>query len=343
MAWVVKVHPQALRRTNDFKKQPGGKVRGNEPRKAKSVNVCEESLVSKTSAMSLTLSFVSSTRRSASAIFNHHSKLARGKAKSATPVRWKTFSTMSPESECYTVAITGASGLLGTAIIDELSKKTDGKLNGKEVRVIKLYRSENVEKEEQAEGQVIVSQPWNPKADSENAVAIDKELLDSIDAVVHLAGENVGTGLLPGPLGMLGVRAWSDEKKDLITNSRVGPTKALATAISKSARPTSFIVASGVGVYGYDFMAEEGEDQASPDESFDVSRTTGFLANLSREWELASQPAAIEENRVVNLRLAPIMSKLGGALEKLYPIFFLGGGGNVGKTFYMGEFTLNLR
>jgi NAD dependent epimerase/dehydratase family enzyme len=243
----------------------------------------------------------------------------------------KTFSTMSPESDHYTVAITGASGLLGTAVIDELSRKKEGKLNGKPLRVIKLYRSENVKEAERTVDKMITMHPWNPEAESsKDSDAIDKELLESIDAVVHLAGENVGSGLLPGPLGMLGIQAWSEEKKDLIMKSRVGPTKALANAISKSARPTSFIVASGVGVYGNDFMAD-GEDRMSPDESSDVSRTTGFLADVSREWELASQPAAHEENRVVNLRLAPIMSKLGGALGKLYPIFFLGGGGNVGK------------
>merc|ERR1712045_842934 len=68
-----------------------------------------------------------------------------------------------------------------------------------------------------------------------------------------------------------------------------------------------------------------------PDESFDTTSTNGFLADVSRAWESAAQAANVKSNRVVNLRLAPVMSKNGGALGKLYPIFFLGGGGIVGS------------
>ena len=126
--------------------------------------------------------------------------------------------------------------------------------------------------------------------------------------------------------------AWSKEKKDLIMTSRVESTEALANAIAACKKPTNFIVASGVGIYGNDFIANENDSLSScPDESFDVSNTSGFLAEVSRKWEAASQPAVqgglLKKNRLVNLRIAPVMSKRGGALGKLYPIFFLGGGG----------------
>lgn len=225
----------------------------------------------------------------------------------------------------YTVGITGSSGLLGTALIDELSKIKDGKLNGKPIRIVKLVRSTTTETILEKE-EMISSIHWNPDGDS--STVISACALDRMDTIVHLAGENVGTGLLPGPLGWLGIHAWSKEKKDLIFNSRVGPTKVLADSIANSSTHPDFIVASGVGVYGNDFM--EGDD-TSPDESTDISRTSGFLAELSRDWEAAAQTAATSENRVVNLRIAPIMSKLGGALGKLHPIFFLGLGGIVGS------------
>jgi len=278
----------------------------------------------------------------------------------------KAFSSMtSPDSSTgspyFTVAITGASGMLGNALIDELSKKQDGLLKGKQLKIVKLQRSDNIEEGLELDADVdvdatststststsagagadadanenninITTLNWNPNAIG--ADSINKQALESIDTVVHLAGENVGAGLLPGPLGMLGVQAWSKEKKSLILSSRVGPTKALATAIAECIKPTSYIVASGVGVYGSDFFAGDNEKNA-PDESADVSFTKGFLAEVSRQWELASLPAiregALLKNRVVNLRLAPIMSKNGGALGKLYPIFFLGGGGIVGS------------
>jgi uncharacterized protein (TIGR01777 family) len=243
--------------------------------------------------------------------------------------------------------------MFGNAIIDELLKKQDRKqmLNGKQISIVKLIRSDTIPiedastlKEQQEAGErTIASLKWNPNAKGTGTdYAIHPDALKSIDTVIHLAGENVGEGLLPGPLGSLGLRAWSQEKKDLILNSRVGPTQALATAIAGCSEPTSFLVASGVGVYGNDFfMADENEkdkdkERDAPDESADVSNTKGFLAEVSRQWEAASQPAAdataaSPDNRIVNLRLAPIMSKAGGALGKLYPIFFLGGGGIVGS------------
>lgn len=213
-------------------------------------------------------------------------------------------------------------------------------MNGKPLRIVKLTRSATIDEEEallSADGEsdelTTTSLNWNPNGQSSPST-ISPAALQSIDTVVHLAGENVGSGLLPGPLGALGVQAWSQEKKDLIMSSRVGPTKALATAIADCSKPTSFIVASGVGVYGCDYFADENGDAISrilPDESFDTSNTEGFLAEVSRQWEGAAQPASKKGSRVVNLRIAPVLSKLGGALGKLYPIFFLGGGGIVGS------------
>lgn len=230
-------------------------------------------------------------------------------------------------SQYYTVGITGASGSLGSALIDELGKQST--LNGKPVRIVKLARSDNVDGaantllSDDNDDTTMTTLSWNPKATSPASV-IDADALDDIDAIVHLAGENVATGL--GPLGFLGIRPWTEQKKAEILDSRVGPTQGLAKAIAASKSKTDFLVASGVGVYGGDFI---GDSLEAVDESMDISSTAGFLSDISRQWEAAAKGAG--SNRVVNCRMGVVLSKNGGALGKLYPIFFLGGGGNVGS------------
>jgi len=220
-------------------------------------------------------------------------------------------------SDVYTVAVTGSSGLVGRALLNEIQSK--GMIKGKQVKVIKLIR----EGKGSADGDSSLA--WNPDTDD---MAIDPGLLADVDAVVHIAGENVSTGL--GPLGFLGIRPWTDEKKSAILDSRVKSTKALAAAVREANKsPGSkidFLCASGPGIYGYD-----GVGASAPlwDESADTSGTTGFLAEISREWEGAAMEKA--NGRVVLMRFGVVLSKMGGALAKLYPIFLVGGGGNVGS------------
>lgn len=235
----------------------------------------------------------------------------------------RTFSSMTgPESKYYTVGITGSSGLLGSALIDELQQQAT--VNGKPVRIVKMTRQDSAESKELVDAPVL-SLGWSPKAtDAESA--IDPDVLAEMDAVVHLAGENVATGL--GPLGFLGIRPWTDAKKAEILDSRVGPTEVLSKAVAACKTPTTFLVASGVGVYGSDAI---GPNAQLADETTDVSSTGGFLADISRKWEAAAAAAMSSGNRVVNCRMGVVLSKNGGALGKLYPIFFLGGGGNVGS------------
>jgi hypothetical protein len=238
----------------------------------------------------------------------------------------QAFSSMSAgkDSKYYTVGITGASGLVGTALRNELGQRET--LNGKPIRIVKLSRGEAPEKKEVlsdyfAETTLV----YNPKGSVAQDV-IDPEAAAQMDAIVHLAGENVATGL--GPLGFLGLRPWTDEKKAEILNSRTIPTKALSKVVAASTTPKTFLVASGVGAYGNNFI---GEDLAAVDESMDISTTNGFLAEVSRQSEAASEEAKTGLNRVVNMRFGVVLSKKGGALGKLYPIFLVGGGGNVGS------------
>lgn len=238
----------------------------------------------------------------------------------------KAFSSMteaSSSSPYYTVAITGSTGLIGSALIDELSKQ--GKtVNGKPTKIVPLVRVKKGEELDSEQNDSILK--WNPYPEAEDEPALNPELLRDIDVVVHLAGENVATG--SGPLGFLGIRAWSDEKKKSIIDSRVIPSRALANAVNKCGTPTTLVGASGIGVYGFDFV---GVDAPEADETSDTANSKGFLADISRAWESALNNAGEKKNRVVNLRFGVVMSKFGGALAKLYPIFFLGGGGNVGS------------
>jgi uncharacterized protein (TIGR01777 family) len=146
---------------------------------------------------------------------------------------------------------------------------------------------------------------WEPE------VGIDEPArLEGFDAVVHLAGENISEG------------RWTEEKKSRIRESRVKGTRVLATALAQaSARPKVFISASAIGFYGNRGDEVLTEQSASGDD---------FLSEVCREWELATRPAAERGVRVVNLRFGVILSKEGGALEKMLTPFRLGVGGRVG-------------
>ena len=238
----------------------------------------------------------------------------------------KSFSTepmSSSASKYYTIGITGSGGLVGTALRDELSRRDT--VNGKPVRIVRLSRGSAAEEKELPDAPVETKLVWNPSGASVDEILCPKVAAE-MDAIVHLAGENIATGL--GPLGFLGLRPWTTEKMDEIVNSRVGPTTALAKAIASSKKPTTFLTASGCGVYGSNFIGDSFE---AVDESMDVCNTQGFLADVSRVWEAATKEAAKGKNRVVNTRFGVVLSTKGGALAKLYPIFFLGGGGIVGS------------
>ena len=248
----------------------------------------------------------------------------------------KTFSSMTgggnnnSNSKFYTVGITGASGLVGTAFQNELN--SIGNVNRKPVRVVTFSRGDVAEavdpeslSDEAFEGTKSIT--WNPSGSASDDV-VDTNVLKSLDALVHLSGENISTG--QGLLAPLGIRPWTDSKKQEIIDSRTVTTSALAQALAAAGNKNcDFLVASGVGVYGPDFIGEESASAAT--ESADVSQTTGFLADVSRVWEASSKAASKAGNRVVQLRNGVVLSTKGGALAKLYPIFFLGGGGIVGN------------
>jgi len=142
-----------------------------------------------------------------------------------------------------------------------------------------------------------------------------------IDAVIHLAGENIARA------------RWSKNQKEAILQSRVTGTRLLVdTIIRLQPTPKTLLSASGIGIYGDrgDVLLDE-DDQ--PGE--------GFLVDVAREWEAATIPASEAGMRVANLRMGVVMSKDGGVLKRLLPLFRCGFGAVLGPgNQYMSWITI---
>jgi uncharacterized protein (TIGR01777 family) len=131
------------------------------------------------------------------------------------------------------------------------------------------------------------------------------------DAVVNLAGENVGGG------------RWTESRKRRIVDSRLEATRTIAEALRAAPKkPRALIGASAVGFYGFEH-GDESLDETAP-------AGGGFLAEVTRLWEAAAR-AAEDVARVVVLRFGVVLGKGGGALGKMLLPFRLGAGGPIGS------------
>lgn len=145
---------------------------------------------------------------------------------------------------------------------------------------------------------------WDPMQ------AIPLEVVCGFDTVIHLSGESI-TG------------RWTAAKKALIRDSRVISSRNLSQALAKCENPPkTFLCASATGYYG----SRGGEVLTE-----DSPPGAGFLPEVCREWESATQPAASAGIRTVNLRTGIILSRNGGALEPMRFPFRLGLGGRIGS------------
>lgn len=146
---------------------------------------------------------------------------------------------------------------------------------------------------------------WDPERG-----VVNLPLLEGFDAVIHLAGESI-------------MGRWTASKKKKIEESRVKGTALLCQALSQLKRPPSVcIVASAIGYYG-----NRGNDVVNENSV----KGEGFLAHVCEEWEKATRDASEKGIRVINLRLGMVLSKIGGALKQMLPIFKLGLGGQMGR------------
>jgi len=147
---------------------------------------------------------------------------------------------------------------------------------------------------------------WDPRRGQ-----IELANAGSIDAVVHLAGENIASG------------RWTKARKARISASRVEGTALLAGSLAGLPhRPKLLISASAVGYYGH--CGDQIVDETHP-------RGQGFLAQVAGDWEAAAFPVTEAGVRVVFLRLGMVLSNSGGALGRMVGPFSWCAGGVVGS------------
>jgi uncharacterized protein len=200
-----------------------------------------------------------------------------------------------------TVAISGSTGLLGPELVKALEKR--------QINVIRLSSNRFANSKDFVK--------WSPST----GIISNPELLEGVDAVINLAGENVGSG--EGPLAFLG--RWSESKKDKILSSRVNSIKTLVNLFSRmETKPKVFLTASAIGYYGYT-DSNTIFDESAPEKG------EGFLAEVCQQVETESMKAQKLGIRTVPMRIAVVLSKKGGILGKLLIPFSLGLGGIIGS------------
>ena len=185
------------------------------------------------------------------------------------------------------ILITGASGLIGRSTVRSL------KLSGNTVLSLSRTPKKDAFK-------------WDP-----NLGEIELPHDANIDAVIHLAGENISR-----------VR-WSRKQKESILESRIKGTQLLVDTITRLPSPPKILLAaSGIGIFGnsHDVLLSEDDNPG-----------VGFLADVAREWERATKLAVDSGIRVSNLRMGVVMSGEGGLLKRLLPIFSYGFGAVLGS------------
>ena len=186
------------------------------------------------------------------------------------------------------VVVSGSSGLIGTALVPAL--EADGH------EVVRLVRRPPASASEVE---------WDPTAG-----VLELSSLAGVDAVVNLSGANLD-------------QRWTEKRKREIVDSRVATTALLArTMASAERKPSVFLVAGGVGIYG------DRGDEILTEES---ELGSGFLADLGQAWEAAAAPAREAGIRTVSFRQGVVLSRKGGALAKMLTPFKLGLGGRVGS------------
>ena len=191
------------------------------------------------------------------------------------------------------IAVTGSTGMIGTAVCDYFRRRGD--------QLFHIIRSET--KYKGSEPTVF----WNIEKGS-----MDSQALEGMDAVVHLAGASIAD------------RRWTKEYKEVILKSREEGTRLLSqTLAGLKRRPKVFISVSAVGYYGAHDTSMSLTEESPPGKD--------FLAQVCQHWEKETQAAREAGIRTVILRIGMVLSREGGALGKMRPVFKMGLGGRLGN------------
>ena len=189
------------------------------------------------------------------------------------------------------VAVTGSTGLIGSALCTALVARGD--------RVVRILRHAPSGRDEIH---------WDPAGG-----VLNPSDLRGTDAVVHLAGAGIAD------------RRWTPAQRNRIRESRTRGTTLLAGALAEirdDGGPSTLVSGSAIGFYG-----DAGDrilDESGP-------RGTGFLADVCVAWEQATERAGSAGVRVAHARTGVVLSPEGGLLAKQLPLFRLGLGGRLGS------------
>jgi uncharacterized protein (TIGR01777 family) len=145
---------------------------------------------------------------------------------------------------------------------------------------------------------------WDPTVGT-----IAEGALDGAGAVVNLCGVGIAD------------KRWTGAYKQAVRDSRLGPTDVLARGVLTHEVP-ALVNASAVGYYG-----DTGDREV--DETAPAGK--GFLPEVCRDWEAATAPAAAGGTRVAQLRTGLVLSRAGGLLARLKPLYSLALGGRLGS------------
>ncbi len=147
---------------------------------------------------------------------------------------------------------------------------------------------------------------WDP-----DAGAIDEARMEETKAVIHLGGASIAG------------RRWNDAYKQEIRDSRVNSTRLLSETLARMPqKPEAFLCASALGYYG-----ERGNELLTENSP----KGSGFLPDITAEWEAATAPASEAGIRVCNMRIGVVLSKSGELPRGLLLPFKLGLGGKLGN------------
>ncbi|MEI7651862.1 MAG: TIGR01777 family oxidoreductase [Verrucomicrobiota bacterium] len=183
------------------------------------------------------------------------------------------------------IIVTGASGLIGSALCRRLADLG---------YVVVAYHSRH-------DGAYGMNQSKG---------TIDKQGLEGVFAVIHLAGESIA-------------QRWTQAARERILTSRRENTRLLAATLAQlKNKPEVFISMSGINRYGL-HRTETLTEESAP-------MVDGFLPAVTEAWENATLPAQQAGIRTVLLRTAMVLSRHQGGLSKMLPAFQLGLGGPIG-------------
>lgn len=194
--------------------------------------------------------------------------------------------------------IAGGTGFIGSPVAEVYAEE------GHDVRVLTRSLPEGEARHDPGTGKPGITRVgWRPNG----TPGPWAEIVDDADAVINLTGESLGD------------KRWTPQRKALLRDSRILPTRSLVEAIKRTSTPPRVLInASGVGYYGPSGAEPRSEESPAGDD---------FVAHLVQDWEAEARNAEPMGTRVVLLRSGVVLEKNGGALPRMMlPFrFFVGG------------------